>query len=243
LAVTSGHGNPNWTREEVILALDLFFDCAGSVPSENDDRVKDLSKLLRSFPHHSHASRKESFRNAAGVVFKLQNLRQVATGKGLGNTSKVDREVWEEFGNNPLQTKEIAKLIRDSAEAIGEVHEEPSEYETFREGRIVTETHRRRERDPKLRRRLLAQRRKRGPLKCDMCGMTASVNVAGLEDAMFEAHHVLPLASSLERKTKLADMALLCANCHRMIHRAISIEKRWLTVSEARLFIFREDEN
>jgi 5-methylcytosine-specific restriction protein A len=28
-------------------------------------------------------------------------------------------------------------------------------------------------------------------------------------------------------------MALLCANCHRMVHRAIAQEKRWLSIEEA----------
>ncbi len=83
MAVTHGHGNPNWTRDEVILALDLFFDCDGNVPGKSDERVKALSDLLRTFPYHSVAARKASFRNPDGVAFKLQNIRQVATGKGL----------------------------------------------------------------------------------------------------------------------------------------------------------------
>src|SRR5262245_1062151 len=93
MAVTHGHGHPNWTRDETILALDLYFDCKGRIPSGSDDRVQALSELLRAFPYHSRAARKESFRNADGVAFKLQNLRQVNTGKGLGNFSKMDRAV------------------------------------------------------------------------------------------------------------------------------------------------------
>jgi len=87
MAVTHGHGNPHWTRDETVLALDLYFDSDGKIPSSTDDRVQALSELLRSFPHHSMSARKPSFRNADGVAFKLQNLNQVATGKGLGNTS------------------------------------------------------------------------------------------------------------------------------------------------------------
>ena len=54
---------------------------------------------------------------------------------------------------------------------------------------------------------------------------------------MFEAHHVLLLASGDERKTKLKDMALLCANCHRMLHRAISVEKRWIGIEEVQTIL------
>ncbi|MEV6744057.1 HNH endonuclease [Streptomyces sp. NPDC051080] len=34
-----------------------------------------------------------------------------------------------------------------------------------------------------------------------------------------ECHHVLPLHVAGEGHTKLSDLALICANCHRMIHR------------------------
>jgi 5-methylcytosine-specific restriction protein A len=203
--------------------------------------VQALSELLRAFPHHSLAARKESFRNADGVAFKLQNLRQVATGKELGNVSKMDREVWDELGNNPKGAKEIADLIRSGIEVVEGVKEETREHEVFVEGKVVTEIHLRRERDLKLRQRLLEQRSKSGVLKCDICGCVSLSPVAKLGEAMFEAHHILPLAAALERKTKLKDMALLCANCHRMIHRAISLEKRWLTIEEAKIVISGAD--
>lgn len=89
MAVTSGHGNPKWTREEVILALELYFECGERIPSAEDPRVRSLSELLRAFPHHSEAARKESFRNPDGVAFKLQNLRQVATGIERGDIESL----------------------------------------------------------------------------------------------------------------------------------------------------------
>ncbi|MFE3146471.1 HNH endonuclease [Streptomyces sp. NPDC059218] len=36
---------------------------------------------------------------------------------------------------------------------------------------------------------------------------------------LVECHHVLPLHVAGEGRTKLSDLALICANCHRMIHR------------------------
>ena len=84
MARTQGHGNPDWTRDETILALALYFDCGENVPSKSDPRVQQLSALLRGLPYHAEAARKETFRNPDGVGFKLHNLRSVATGKGLG---------------------------------------------------------------------------------------------------------------------------------------------------------------
>ena len=231
MAVTHGHGNPDWTRDETILALDLYFDCKGHIPSGSDKRVQALSDLLRAFPYHSRAARKESFRNADGVAFKLQNLRQVDTGKGLGNVSKTDRAVWKELGKNPERTKELANLIRSGVEFIeGDTNE--ADDEEFPEGRVITEAHSRRERNPKIRQRLVDQRRKSGRLECEICGCLPPASEFG--EAIFEAHHLLPLATTVERKTKLDDMALLCANCHRLIHRAIARLKRWLNIREAK---------
>lgn len=240
MAVTSGHGNPKWTREEVILALDLYFECGERIPSASDQRVISLSNLLRAFPHHSEAARKDSFRNPDGVAFKLQNLRQVATGKGLGNVSQTDREVWDALGSSPSKVKELAALIRTGVNALHEVRESEPDYEVFAEGRVVTETHLRRERNPKLRARLIAQRSKGSGLTCELCGKAPSAVAAGLAESMYEAHHVVPLAAGDERTTKLSDMVLLCACCHRLIHKAIASEKRWLNLAEAKKVIYGE---
>jgi hypothetical protein len=48
--------------------------------------------------------------------------------------------------------------------------------------------------------------------------------------ATAECHHVVPLHVSGATTTKLADLAILCANCHRMIHRG----DPWLTPDELR---------
>jgi len=238
MAVTHGHGNPNWTRDETILALDLYFYFEGHIPSRTDKRVQDLSDQLRSFPYHARAARQKSFRNPDGVAFKLQNIRNVATGKGLANVSKMDHQVWNELGNNPLRTKELANLIREGLEVVEGVKEETEGDEAFSEGKMVTEAHLRRERQPKIRKRLLEERKKAGQLACEMCGCRSAATNTQFAEAMFEAHHVLPLSLGKERITRLKDMALLCANCHRMIHRAISIEKLWLSVAEAKSIIF-----
>ena len=232
MAATHGHGNPKWTRDETILALDLYFDCGGRIPSSSDPRIQALSETLRAHPQHSRAARRESFRNADGVGFKLQNLRQVATGRGLRNVSQMDRTVWAEFGGRPGQTKEIADLIRAGIGIADAAEAEMSDEETFSEGRIVTEAHKRRERNRKLRKQLIRQRRQAGRLRCDVCECQPDPSPFG--EAIFEAHHMVPLSAAGDRQTRLADMALVCANCHRKLHSAIAGERRWLEIDEAK---------
>ncbi len=237
MAATQGHGNPNWNRDETILALELYLELNGKIPDTSDPRVQTLSTLLRSLPFHVQAARRPSFRNPDGVAFKLQNLRQVATGKGLSSISKTDTSVWSEFGNHPEAVKALAAKIRTAAETLDDLKSDNDLSEEFREGRLLTEMHKRRERSPKIRHALLKARRAKGTLQCDVCSCTATVLDAALEDAIFEAHHLIPISESGENKTKISDVALLCANCHRLVHRAIAREKRWLPMSEAKAIL------
>jgi 5-methylcytosine-specific restriction protein A len=170
MAKTQGHGNPDWTRDETILALDLYFKCNGKMPTGTDVRVRDLSRLLRSLPYHSKSDRKNTFRNPAGVAFKLKNLNNVATGKGLGNVSETDRRVWAELGTRRSEVEELAELI-GKAFSLGESLEQLADWddkEEFFEGRLLTAMHKKRERHPHVRGKLLASRHKRGPLGCDV---------------------------------------------------------------------------
>ena len=178
---------------------------------------------------------RDSFRNPAGVAFKLQNLRSFETGKGLRNVSEMDRHVWGEFGERPEEARRLASLIRSGimfAEHADEV--EDSDEDEFYEGKLITLMHKRRERHPNLRKRLLASRYKQGFLSCDMCNRSPTTTRPEFREALFEAHHLKPLSMLEERITKLSDVALLCANCHRLVHKAISISGRWLSLAECR---------
>jgi 5-methylcytosine-specific restriction protein A len=231
MAKTDGHGNPNWTRDETILALDLYFTLGGNIPSGRDHRIIGLSETLRSMPYHKDAAKKQSFRNPDGVSFKLQNLRQVATGKGLGNVSQTDRNIWEEFGARPTLVASMAAAIRIGIES--QIPDEPEGEVEFAEGRLLTQLHYRRERNRKLRAAFFSEKRQSG-FVCEICDLSRNELPTALEEAVFEAHHIIAVSEAGERKTKISDLALLCACCHRLIHKAISMEKRWIGIGEAR---------
>lgn len=235
MARTKGHGNPNWTRDETILALDLFFQLDGDVPSPKSKDIRQLSEVLRSLPYHSEAAKQATFRNPDGVGFKLMNIRQVATGKGLGNVSNMDRRIWAEYGARKDEVRQIASAIKAGIAITGsgpilEVEQE------LPEGRLLTALHFRRERNPKVRKMLLDARRPEG-FRCEICDLARPSLEISMQEAMFEAHHLVPLAEAGERKTKLADLSLLCASCHRLIHRAMILRSRPVTVDEARTLI------
>ena len=240
MARTHGHGNPKWTRDEVILALALYWDCDGKMPSARDKRVADLSTLLRQMPYHIASSKRESFRNVDSVMFKLQNIRQVATGRGLGNVSRTDRSVWAEFQGRRDDLDSVARKVRKSILVLGKADESYEDSEvTFKEGRLLTLVHYRLERNRKLRARVLQSRRRSGRLQCECCKCKSAVKNSPISDSMFEVHHRIAISLAVERRTSLADVAVLCANCHRMLHSAIADAGHWLSVEEGRKILLR----
>ncbi len=59
--------------------------------------------------------------------------------------------------------------------------------------------------------------------RCECCRISHEDNVRA---AMFEVHHKVPFADNFEtRDLKVSDLAVLCANCHRMIHKMPDVEE------------------
>ncbi|MFB9137730.1 HNH endonuclease [Vibrio olivae] len=77
-----------------------------------------------------------------------------------------------------------------------------------------------RERNSKLVAEKKAQALKRGTLKCEVCNFDFHDFYGELGEEFCEVHHLTPLhKSDGVQKTRLADLAIVCSNCHRMIHR------------------------
>lgn len=95
------------------------------------------------------------------------------------------------------------------------------------EGKLQLRAHRRRERSRFLIRKKLEEfRRLHGSLHCEICTLAEVGRYpASLAASIFEVHHTSPLASAVTpRRTTLADLKVLCANCHRAIHATPDVE-------------------
>lgn len=104
----------------------------------------------------------------------------------------------------------------------------------FPEGRERYRLHRDLERDPSI---SISAKRQRletaGKLECDVCAFDFTDTYGELGDGFIEAHHTLPVSRlDGKTKTKVADLALVCSNCHRMLHRG-----RLLSVKELRKIV------
>jgi len=234
MAATKGQGNPKWTRDETVLALELYLDLQGRSMSANDSRVIALSRELRQLAFDAHIVGAASFRNPDGVAFKLLNICSVATGRGFSNASKVDREVWTSLGGDRELVREIAGKIRARDQSnLLTLQEGGLEEPEFMEGRTFTRIHSCRERRPGLRKLILEKRGRLGSIQCDCCRVGPPPIALELGLSVFELHHLVPLSAfKEERATLVEDVAVLCANCHRLMHAMVRKHGRWLTAAE-----------
>ena len=100
----------------------------------------------------------------------------------------------------------------------------------YPEGAEAYKQHRSRERNRTLAARAKATRlAERGALDCDACGFDFLAVYGELGRGFIEAHHIEPLSERpVPRATRIEELALVCANCHRMLHRAGLLDPRKL---------------
>ncbi|MFE4059810.1 HNH endonuclease [Streptomyces sp. NPDC059096] len=219
--------SPDWTRDEIILACELAMANGWKRLEFDDPRVIELSALLQTMPIHPEELRNELFRNPNGVARKTVDITSRHPdyrGKPT-NGNVLDVEVMNDFLARPTEMTEVARRIRhglttgEFQDLLPEPEEEEDEY-SAPEGRLLLRRHRSRERNKGLRRKKIASVLGRGgQLACEACGFDFEVVYGDRGAGYIECHHVVPLHEAGEGRTKLSDLALICANCHRMIHR------------------------
>ena len=92
---------------------------------------------------------------------------------------------------------------------------------TYREGRRVLRAHYRRERNRTLVKNAKAQfKETHGRLFCEVCQFDFVEKYGAPGEGFIEAHHEDPLGETEgETETKVEDLKMVCANCHRMLHK------------------------
>lgn len=103
--------NPKWQRDEIILALDLYFSIEPGQIGARNPLIIDFSNTLNNLLNHYDKEKYEKFRNPNGVGIKLSDfsaLDDSYTGKGMSSTSKLDKEVFDKFKNQKDLLKKLA---------------------------------------------------------------------------------------------------------------------------------------
>ena len=127
-----------------------------------------------------------------------------------------------------VQYSELATPILENLQKIS-VQEEDDEL-SFPEGKEIYRLHRTKERSKTVVE--LAKRRALNldqHLRCEICSFSFYALYGEIGKGFIEAHHIKPLSElTQETETQINDIALVCSNCHRILHR----KRPWLTPLE-----------
>jgi len=216
--------NPTWSTDELLLAVDLYLNHPRARTTKDDPALIETSAALRALPIHLERPDAATFRNVNSVFLKLQNLKAVdPTFPGLGMRAgggPREAALLERYVGQPLVVAELAAAIKRQGLELRKVggHVDAEEDgDGVSEGAILIAVHRRRERRSSGAKKA-AVLAATGRLECEGCGFDF-VNCYGeIGRGFAECHHTKPLTDGV-RLTRLDDLAIVCANCHRMIHR------------------------
>ncbi|WP_224220926.1 HNH endonuclease [Streptomyces olivaceus] len=135
--------------------------------------------------------------------------------------------VIQAFISRPAEMFHAAQAIEDGIESgeLFQIPPQPDEVDetgiSAVEGRLLARRALTRERNPRLRAlKIRHVLRQDATLRCEVCAFSFTDTYGELGKNYIEVHHITPLHASGSTETQLADLACLCANCHRMCHRA-----------------------
>lgn len=157
---------------------------------------------------------------ASGACFGISLIRPVIC--SLDNQPILKHELEKSYSIN------FDKLLSNE-ESVYELHFiEENEELTFPEGKEKYILHKSKERNNELVRKAKELNfKKDNKLSCQICGFSFFDKYGEIGKGFIEAHHTFPISELKEEtNTKIEDLAMLCSNCHRMLHR----QRPWLTI-------------
>lgn len=225
--------NPRWTDDELLLALEVADRREWRAGNKTTPDFVALSRLLRAVNLPGVSTIDETFRSPSSVSLKVSNLvganRNVPGGM---RDSKREIALVEHFLRYRESSLADAVALRArlasadvdlNARASGWDEEELSVATEGGADYVITL---RRERSAPLRQAKIRDvERRGGPIACEACAFDFYRQYGDLGESYIEVHHRTPLHVSGVTESALADLALLCSNCHRMVHR-----RGWISV-------------
>jgi hypothetical protein len=147
---------------------------------------------------------------------------------------KFGRQVFSQPTVQPISSARYESLFALSMSKSIADEEETD----FPEGKESYRYHRYRERNQEVIRLAKARRIRTDPfLRCEVCEFSFQERYGRIGIDYIEAHHCIPLSDSKAAvKTRASDFALVCSNCHRMLHR----RRPWLDIKDIRSLVRRK---
>lgn len=237
--------NPDWTRDELVLAAEFYRRHAPRIPGQTSAALIALSDEILAAAAQQGLVGKETFRNPNGVHMKLMELRKYDPsylGAGLGRKWRpVEVEVWnlppDRLAAEADQVRlKIAEFIAaggspEEARGIGDtqpttdrqklavrvkaIMAQPKLLATRPKGQEQPATQLVQVVQYARDPRVVAYVLNRAQGVCEACDNPAPFKRAD-GSPYLEAHHILPLAEG--GPDTVENCAALCPNCHRAMH-------------------------
>lgn len=151
----------------------------------------------------------------------------------MDNFTPTRHTIIPTFNNHENELKN-EQLVSNAIEPEQIIAEEDDEL-AFPEGKEIFRLHKSKERNQELIRavkekRLLTDHK----LCCEVCSFSFTDKYGDIGEGYIEAHHLFPISELKEETvTKLDDIALVCSNCHRMLHR----RRPWLNLNDLKFML------
>lgn len=216
--------NPPWTREELILALELYL--RAGLLDDHSTEVQQLSEALKDLAFVQKED-PDVFRNPNGVAMKLANFAALDPnykGKGLTSGGRLDKEIFEEFFEQQFALATESQWLRAQWQGMKElevVAEAESDYEP-----VIEEQTDERER---INRAIVLRRGQPSFRKLLLTAYNGKCAITGCNapDAL-EAAHILGYRGNYSNKTN--NGLLLRADIHTLFDlRLLAVETEDMT--------------
>ena len=208
----------SFTRDEVILALDVLYSSENGRVTADSDEIKELSLLLNRLPIHPAENRRADFRNNTGIV------RQIMLYRSSCNTGKRDPNVGTQFFNVAFEYEDridelhsIAKAIRKNKEVFVSLFGSPLEDNGFPEGILLGHLHN------------IIEQRDGAKLElndhCEICNSRPALCYRNVGPLLQNHLAVAPTLMDYSKKYRANSFLTVCPTCHAALHRY----RPWLT--------------
>jgi hypothetical protein len=164
-------------------------------------------------------------------VFTRGNAIKIEKIYKHGSIDSLQLGIWERF--KPFFVNNQLKSLELTSELLKEI-ETSDDYLTVTEGKLRLVAHYARERNSEIVEIKKQQAISSNTLYCEVCSFSF-IETYNVE--FIECHHRTPISQTGVTKTTLNDLALLCANCHRMLHK--KIDGNFLSIEELRIRLKR----
>ena len=202
----------SFTRDEVILALDVLYSSENGRVTADSDEIKELSLLLNRLPIHPLENRRADFRNPHGVAVQLSKFRSNCnTGKKDPHLGSVFFDVAFEYEDRIDELHSIAKAIRKNKEVFVSLFGSPLEDNGFPEGILLGHLHN------------IIEQRDGAKLElndhCEICNSRPALCYRNVGPLLQNHLAVAPTLMDYSKKYRANSFLTVCPTCHAALHR------------------------